>query len=103
MGGNEFQKAKTTLGKYLKDIGNLLIQENLSRDMYLISEMISDQYVPITNVANFDHIKKLSTDVDLIVEVLRSLTLVQVNEKERKKNPCIVILSELSKSTLLKK
>lgn len=84
MGGNESQKAKKTLWKYLKDIGNLLIQENLSRDMCLISKMISDQYVPITNVANFDHIKKLSTDVDLIVEVLRFLTLVQVNEKGEK-------------------
>lgn len=33
--------------------------------------MDSDQYVPITTVANLDHIKKLSTDMDLIVEVLR--------------------------------
>ena len=39
--------------------------------MYLISQMDSDQYVPITTVANLDHIKKLSTDMDLIVEVLR--------------------------------
>lgn len=33
--------------------------------------MDSDQYVPITTVANLDHVKKLSTDMNLIVEVLR--------------------------------
>lgn len=39
--------------------------------MYLISQMDSDQYVPIVTVANLDHVKKLSTDVPLIVDVLR--------------------------------
>lgn len=33
--------------------------------------MDSDQYVPIVTVANLDHIKKLSTDVELIVDILR--------------------------------
>nr|XP_045008276.1 la-related protein 4B isoform X2 [Jaculus jaculus] len=80
-----------------------LSRENLASDMYLISQMDSDQYVPITTVANLDHIKKLSTDVDLIVEVLRSLPLVQVDEKGEKVRPnqnrCIVILREISEST----
>ncbi|XP_035490103.2 la-related protein 4B isoform X1 [Scophthalmus maximus] len=80
-----------------------LSRENLASDMYLISQMDSDQYVPIVTVANLDHVKKLSTDVEMIVDILRSLPLVQVDEKGEKVRPnqnrCIVILREVSEST----
>ena len=45
--------------------------ENLSRDTYLASQMDSDQYVPISTVASFDQIKKLTRNMDLIVNVLK--------------------------------
>lgn len=78
-------------------------RENLSKDLYLISQMDSDQFVPIWTVANMDAIKKLTTDPDLILEVLRSSPMVQVDEKGEKVRPshkrCIVILREIPETT----
>ncbi|XP_051016303.1 la-related protein 4 isoform X2 [Acomys russatus] len=78
-------------------------RENLSKDLYLISQMDSDQFVPIWTVANMEEIKKLTTDLDLILEVLRSSPMVQVDEKGEKVRPshkrCIVILREIPETT----
>ncbi|XP_073085582.1 la-related protein 4B isoform X3 [Manis javanica] len=112
-GGNESQPESQEDPREVlkKTLEFCLSRENLASDMYLISQMDSDQYVPITTVANLDHIKKLSTDVDLIVDVLRlfplfaALPLVQVDEKGEKVRPnqnrCIVILREIPESTPL--
>ncbi|CAK6443457.1 unnamed protein product [Pipistrellus nathusii] len=78
-------------------------RENLSKDLYLISQMDSDQFVPIWTVANMEAVKKLTTDPDLILEVLRSSPMVQVDEKGEKVRPshkrCIVILREIPETT----
>lgn len=47
-------------------------RENLVHDQYLQSQMDGDQYVPIATVANFNMVQKLTHDIELIVDVLRS-------------------------------
>ncbi|XP_074082036.1 la-related protein 4 isoform X6 [Macrotis lagotis] len=78
-------------------------RENLSKDLYLMSQMDSDQFIPIWTVANMEEIKKLTTDFDLILEVLRSSPMVQVDEKGEKVRPnhkrCIIILREIPETT----
>ncbi|XP_035309637.1 la-related protein 4-like isoform X2 [Cricetulus griseus] len=78
-------------------------RENLSKDLYLTSQMDGNQFIPISTVANLEEIKKLTTDQNLILEVLRSSPLVQVDEKGEKVRPshkrCIVILREIPETT----
>jgi len=49
------------------------IRENLAVDAYLVSQMDSDQFVPIATVASFSQIKQLTTDLQLIVDVLKGI------------------------------
>ena len=55
-------------------IVNLLIsisRENLANDSYLVSQMDADQYVPISTVAGFNQVKRLTSNMELVVECLR--------------------------------
>uniref|UniRef100_A0A0P4YCI4 La-related protein n=2 Tax=Daphnia magna TaxID=35525 RepID=A0A0P4YCI4_9CRUS len=78
-------------------------RENLANDAYLVSQMDGDQYVPIWTVANFNQIKKLTTDIKLITEVLKESPNVQVDDEEMRVRPshkrCIVILREIDGTT----
>ncbi|XP_039207970.1 la-related protein 4 isoform X1 [Crotalus tigris] len=78
-------------------------RENLSKDLYLMSQMDSDQFIPIWTIANMEGIKKLTTNMDLIVEVLRASPIVQVDEQGEKVRPnhkrCIIILREIPETT----
>lgn len=49
-------------------------RENLTKDLYLISQMDSDQFVPIWTIACIEDIKALTTDMDLILDVLRGIS-----------------------------
>ncbi|KAE9554913.1 hypothetical protein FO519_001878 [Halicephalobus sp. NKZ332] len=59
-------------------------RENLNQDRYLRSQMDPDQYVPIKVVASFPKISQLTSDLDLIVQVLKESKNVQVDETNTK-------------------
>uniref|UniRef100_A0A8C1X2Y0 La ribonucleoprotein 4Aa n=1 Tax=Cyprinus carpio TaxID=7962 RepID=A0A8C1X2Y0_CYPCA len=86
-----------------KELEFCFSRENLSKDLYLISQMDSDQFVPIWTIASMEGIKVLTTDTDLILDVLRSSPMVQVDEKGEKVRPnhkrCIIILREVPETT----
>lgn len=67
--------------------------------------MDSDQYVLIKTVANFNLVKKLTKDINLITEVLRESPNVQVDDEGLRVRPnhkrCIIILREISDNTPL--
>ncbi|OTF83210.1 la-related-like protein, partial [Euroglyphus maynei] len=61
--------------------------KNLSKDQYLVSQMDDEQYVAISIVANFDKIRRLTNDLDLVVQVLRSSAEVTVDDTGTKVKP----------------
>lgn len=75
----------------------------MANDTWLLSQMDSDQYVPIFTVANFNLVKKLTKDIKLITEVLRESPNVQVDEEGLRVRPnhkrCIIILREIPQTT----
>ncbi|XP_051568411.1 la-related protein 4-like isoform X4 [Myxocyprinus asiaticus] len=86
-----------------KELEFCFSRENLSKDLYLMSQMDSDQFVPIWTIANMEGVKLLTTDMGLILEVLRASPMVQVDEMGEKVRPnhkrCIIILREVPDTT----
>lgn len=78
-------------------------RENLANDSYLVSQMDGDQYVSISTVAKFNQVRKLTSNMDLIVEALQESPYVQLDETNLKVRAnmkrCIVILREIPEST----
>ncbi|XP_061411833.1 la-related protein 4-like isoform X2 [Lethenteron reissneri] len=108
IGGSELQESNTMSPEELKEVLKKQLEyyfsrENLANDLYLVSQMDSDQYVPIWTIANFNQVKRLTSDLQLIVDTLKSSALVHVDEKGERVRPnqkrCIVILREVPAST----
>ncbi|XP_068598085.1 LOW QUALITY PROTEIN: la-related protein 4-like [Brachionichthys hirsutus] len=80
-----------------------LSRENLSKDLYLISQMDSDHFVPIWTIACIEDVKALTTDLDLIKDVLQASPMVQVDKTGENVRPnhsrCIIILREVPETT----
>ncbi|KAL8618798.1 hypothetical protein ACOMHN_000226 [Nucella lapillus] len=78
-------------------------RDNLVQDHYLQSQMDGDQYVPIITIANFNQVLKLTTDVELIVDVLKNSKAVQVDDTGTKVRPrhnrTVLMLREIPENT----
>lgn len=59
----------------------------MQSDMYLVSQMDKDSWVPIDTIAQFSRIRNLTTDHELILEALRGSSVVQLDEASRKLRP----------------
>ncbi|XP_076350743.1 la-related protein 4-like isoform X3 [Tachypleus tridentatus] len=101
--GTQLQELK---GMLQRQLDYYFSRENLAHDTFLVSQMDSDQYVPIITVANFNQVRRLTKDLKLIVEVLRESPNVQVDEAGEKVRPnhkcCVLILREIPKNTAIK-
>ncbi|KAK0425049.1 hypothetical protein QR680_009005 [Steinernema hermaphroditum] len=74
-------------------------RENLITDRYLRCQMDSDQYVPIKIIASFPKITQLTSDIGLIVQVLRESPNVQVDDSGEKvraaSRRCTILIREI--------
>ncbi len=75
-------------------------RENLSKDLYLMSQMDSDQFVPIWTIASMEGVKLLTTDMDLILEVLRGKTNKIWPQFQSSFMPCNALLIPCFRSSL---
>ncbi|CAF4469765.1 unnamed protein product, partial [Rotaria magnacalcarata] len=53
-------------------------------DIYLQSQMDADNYVPISLIANFKLVKRLTHDLQLIIDVLKESPSVEVDTEEKR-------------------
>jgi la-related protein 4 len=81
----------------LKQLEYYFSKENLEKDEYLKSQMNPELYVPIKIIAGFKMVKNLTTDIQLITEVLKSSKEVVVHENNELVRPNV----KTQRSTLI--
>ncbi|XP_039037617.1 la-related protein 1A-like [Hibiscus syriacus] len=68
----------TLRANIVKQIEYYFSDENLQHDHYLISLMDDEGWVPISTIANFKRVKRMSTDIQFIIDALQSSSAIEV-------------------------
>ncbi|CAF3456065.1 unnamed protein product [Rotaria sp. Silwood1] len=105
---HQIQSVSEQLRQHLrKQLEYYFSRENMIHDTYLQSQMDADDYVPIAIIANFKLVKRLTHDLQLIIDVLKELPSVEVDAEEKKvrsadekkyrltRKRCIIILRDV--------
>ncbi|KAI7816764.1 hypothetical protein BC939DRAFT_30819 [Gamsiella multidivaricata] len=81
-----FNDTETLKAYILQQMEYYFSVENLCKDVYMRNQMDSEGYVPLSLVANFNRVKNLTTDHELIKETLKSSKEIELNgDKIRRK------------------
>lgn len=83
----------------LKQVEYYFSRENLRNDHYLVSKMNPQMFVPLDVVAGFKMLRNLTNDVELIRQVVKSSSKLQVDET----NGCMIrpVFAAASRTTLI--
>ncbi|XVF68612.1 hypothetical protein PTKIN_Ptkin11bG0015500 [Pterospermum kingtungense] len=85
----------------VKQIEYYFSDENLQNDHYLISLMDDQGWVPISTIADFKRVKRMSTDIDFILDALLSSSTVEVQgHKIRRRDAWSKWIPASSKTTI---
>ncbi|WOL14714.1 la-related protein 1A isoform X2 [Canna indica] len=79
---NQTPEVEALRANIVKQIEYYFSDENLQKDHYLISLLDEQGWASITNIADFNRVKKMTTNIPLILDALRSSSLVEIQDNK---------------------
>eukprot|EP00292_Cryptomonas_paramecium_P013218 CAMPEP_0113697578 /NCGR_PEP_ID=MMETSP0038_2-20120614/22213_1 /TAXON_ID=2898 /ORGANISM="Cryptomonas paramecium" /LENGTH=219 /DNA_ID=CAMNT_0000620607 /DNA_START=162 /DNA_END=818 /DNA_ORIENTATION=+ /assembly_acc=CAM_ASM_000170 len=79
------EKIKTQVEYYMS-------RENLLQDAYLVRQMDKDHFVDLSVVAEFNKIKQLTSDLDLVLASIKDSDKIVIDEAKRRIKPTTIFL-----------
>ena len=68
-----------TLSKIRQQVEFYFSKENLAKDTYLVSKMNSMLFVPVSEIAQFKHLLRLTSDINTIIKAVENSDKVVLN------------------------